>query len=71
MNESIIIEIELTGFGNELGLWQGKRRFQKWLRLLPVCIPGKTVVLLTRIENEGIKRIVGVQLEMNLIQLDV
>lgn len=50
MSGRAAIEIELARFGNELGMWQGKGRFQKWLRFQAVYIPGKMVV--TRIENE-------------------
>lgn len=54
MSGRAAIEIELTGFGNQLGMWQGKGRFQKWVRFLAACLPGKILLLVTRIENEGI-----------------
>lgn len=70
MSVRAAIEIELTGFGNELGIWQGKGRFQKRLRFQDVCIPGKMIV--TRIENERqCKRVDEVQFGINLIQLDI
>lgn len=52
MNGRAAIEIELTGFGNQLGVRQGKGRFQKWVSFLAARLPGK--ILVTRIENEGI-----------------
>lgn len=54
MNGRAAIEIELTGFGNQLGMRQGKGRFQKWVCFLAARVPGKILLLVTRIENEGI-----------------
>lgn len=50
MSGRAAIEMEWTGFGNELDMWQGKGRFQKWLRFQALCIPEKMVVI--GIEND-------------------
>lgn len=64
MNGRAANEIELTGFGNQLDIWQGKGGFQKWVRFPAARVPGKILLLVTRLENEGIN--LRGQVEFNL-----